>query len=237
METTKSDKTVLLPHQQPNDTKRHKLLLCVVVMLIIICTVTMIILGFIISDRIKDSSSVQISNESTICGSIESNALISGIRTKWIVLNNMLRETNGENYNEWFNFFNESLTNDFFYNATVYSNNNTVLAGVIYNSKTEFLITGNTEMNIPPYAEQALSSAESGRGVSTNGYIECIENDTSLVKRIEYLFIHIINKNTLESGSRFNKQITQFTYNPIKNRWFIKSALIGIWLETYGQMK
>eukprot|EP01083_Nonionella_stella_P055046 145279_1 len=148
---------------------------------------------------------------------------------KWCVLNNILWETNGENDEEWFDFYYHSVTDDFVYTGTYYTNNNSILQQGKWNSKQEFFISGNPEMNNWKYRDMPNVTSSIRRIVSTNAYTKCRENDTSYAHRILYTFIHVIDTNTLQSNIVFNKIDEEFIYNSTQNQWLVKSILIGIW--------
>eukprot|EP01084_Bolivina_argentea_P156551 272854_1 len=218
-----------MSHESKNAiAKRNKLLLYILVILSIIVFGVMIILGFIVSDRINLSDkTTNTLNKDAICGTMESKAIMAGIYSKWWTLNNILHETNGENYDEWFDFYYHSVTDDFVYVGTRYTNNMTSLGlWFRWNSKEEFFITGNPELGIPPY-ETAMNRVR--RGVTTNAYTECRQNNSLYAKNIQYSFIHDIDSTSLESNVVFSRIDSEFIYNSTQKQWLIKSFHFNYW--------
>eukprot|EP01084_Bolivina_argentea_P124231 220140_1 len=233
MANSGTNMTALLTEQSPTkfqSVKQSKLLTSILVILVIICVVVIAILAFIIHDKVNNSSSTTM-YASKICGTIESNVLMSAITSKWLILTGELWKTEGANYEQWFDFMNESISDDFHWISTQYTNNDSILSEGGWNSKQEFLVTGNPEIGWPTYAQGAMNQGLIRRPTATNEYIECVENDTSLAKSISYLFVNLINKTSLESSVIFNRMDIEWMYDLKSNKWLRKSIHAQIWQQ------
>eukprot|EP01084_Bolivina_argentea_P310513 537344_1 len=231
MATKTTDQAPLLieqsaPIMKKNTSKKTTILLLVSFGLNVLMVIAVII-ALLVTKTDNNSSANNASKQS--CGTIESKHEIQRMFGAIVYQTNMKSFTNGANNDEWFDAYLQNVAVDFVYIGKVYDNNNTVIQIFDWNSRDEFLYTGNPELGIPPYSTVFSQNAQRTVLSSDSIYIRCRENDTGFAIFEVPFFVHVINKTSLLPYTEMNKLQITARYNTTQNKWLFTKMESNLW--------